>query len=335
MTLRPSTLRLLLGAVLLLALGACDTIDDIFREEEVKLPGERIAVLSVDQEVEADPRLADTRVLLPQPYANAGWTQPGGTSTHAMYHLQLGDAPQRAWSTSIGSGTDSDRPLMPNMVLANGVLFARDTDYNVTAVDAATGERMWRVDIARDTEDDDTFGGGIAWYGGLLVATTGFGHVVALDAATGNEAWRAKLGAPMRAAPVIDDQHVYAVTLDNRLHALSLQTGEVAWDYVGVSEVAGLLGAAPPATDGNVVIAPFSSGEIVAVRADTGRQLWTDQLAGVAREDSVSQLADIRGAPVIDRDRLIAVGSSGITAALDLRTGRRAWDQRYGGLQTP
>ena len=46
-------------------------------------------------------------------------------------------------------------------------------------------------------------------------------------------------------------------------------------------------------------------------------------------------LADIRGRPVIDRGVVVAMGSAGQIAAVDLRSGQRVWERRIGGSQTP
>ena len=89
------------------------------------------------------------------------------------------------------------------------------------------------------------------------------------------------------------------------------------------------------AVDGNVVIVPFSSGEIFALRADNGRVLWADSLAGVVKSDAVSSLADIRGYPVVDRGQVFATSHGGRMVGIDLRSGGRIWDRDVGSLYTP
>lgn len=49
----------------------------------------------------------------------------------------------------------------------------------------------------------------------------------------------------------------------------------------------------------------------------------------------MSSLADIRGAPVIDRDRVLAISHSGLMVSIDLRTGDRIWEQDIGGVHAP
>ena len=74
----------------------------------------------------------------------------------------------------------------------------------------------------------------------------------------------------------------------------------------------------------------------MALRADSGRSVWNESLIG-ARGDvrAFGNLADIRGRPVIDRGLVIAMGSAGSIAAIDLRSGQRQWDRNIGGSQTP
>lgn len=63
--------------------------------------------------------------------------------------------------------------------------------------------------------------------------------------------------------------------------------------------------------------------------------IWSDALAAAGRTDAVSAIADIRGLPVIDNDLVIATSNSGLTTAIDLRTGVRVWELEAGGIQSP
>ena len=62
--------------------------------------------------------------------------------------------------------------------------------------------------------------------------------------------------------------------------------------------------------------------------------MWSDRLVALRQTDPVSSLAHVRAMPVIDRGRVIGVSNSGRTVAIDLRTGRRLWEQRIGGTYT-
>jgi len=96
-----------------------------------------------------------------------------------------------------------------------------------------------------------------------------------------------------------------------------------------------VLGGASPAVAKGVVVVPYSSGELFALRASNGRPLWSDNLGAVNVLDAVSSLSDIRGRPLIDGNRIIAISHSKRMVALDLRSGLRAWERNIGGIQSP
>jgi len=321
---------------LLLTLGGCDWISSILpSNKKPPLPGERIPVMVSESDLEADPRVADLRVMLPRPYVNDAWPQPGGVPTHAMYHLALAPAPKKIWQVDIGNGSSKGRKLLTSPIVADNRVFVMDIDFVVTAYDAATGERVWRHETKVPDEDEDTFGGGLAYDGGRLYVTTGFGEALCIDAKTGKRIWTEPMPGPMRAAPTVAGGRVYIITIDNQLYTLNADTGAKEWNHTAISESAGLLGDASPAVEGSTVVVPYSSGEIFAMRAENGRVVWSDNLTAIRRIDAMASLAHIRGEPVIDRGFVIAISHSGRIVAIDQRSGARIWERSIGGVDTP
>lgn len=296
------------------------------------LPGERISVMTLENTLTPDPRLADLAVRLPKPFANPDWPQAGGMPNHAMHHLSAKGRLAEVWRTDIGDGSSSDARLIASPIVFQQRVFTMDTDSRVQALDVANGDVLWRVKLVPKNEGDDEEmnSGGIAFANGRIYVTTGFAEIIVLDASNGREIWRRTLNGPMRAAPTVFKGRVFVVTIANELHALDAKDGRTLWSHVGIAETAGLLGGASPAADGSVVITPYSSGEIVALRHENGRVVWSDTLTALRRTDPVSTLPHIRGRPVIDRGRVIASSNSGRTVAIDLRTGSRLWEQGIG-----
>ena len=318
--------------LLVLALGGCDWLGGLFEESnKVHLKGDRISVLGLEKRLEPDPKLAETEVRLPPATANADWAQPGGNPSHAMQHLAFAGALRKAWRTGIGDGASRYGRVLSQPIVADGAVFGMDARDVVVALDAKTGRELWDNDVKPATERDHAFGGGLAAAKGRVFVTTGYGQVLALDAKTGHEQWRQQVAAPMRGAPTVADNRVFVITVENQLDVLSTEDGHLLWTHSGIPETAGLLGAASPAVDGDIVVVPYSSGEIFALRTENGRPLWTDNLATARPLGALSTLADIRGRPVIDRDRVFALSHSGRMVAIDLRTGDRVWEQEIGG----
>ena len=320
-----------LGAALLLT--GCSWFGE---SDKPPLPGDRVAALQLNRQLDVDPELAGTDVILSEPYANEAWAQSGGNQTHAMYHLKASSsALQQVWSVDIGASASDDNRLLAEPVVADGLVYAMDADSVVSAHDAGSGKEVWREDLTPDEEDDDLFGGGIAWSEQGVVVSTPFARVFLLDAKTGEQKWEAPAPAPMRSPPAVSDGRVFVITIDNQLVVYALDDGRKLWSNAGVEEAAGLLGGTTPAVDGNIVIAAYTSGELLAFDVTDGRSLWSESLAGGARGNAIATLTDIRGRPVIDRDYVIAIGNGGVMAAIDKERGGRVWDNSLGGTQMP
>ena len=318
-----------------LALAGCDLLDRAFSSPpKTPLPGDRRAVVRGDQRAEADPRLAGVAVQVPDPQPVDAWPQPGGTPAHAMNNIAVAGIGV-AWSVAVGAGESRDGRITGAPVVADGRVYTLDAGTALTAVDATTGARIWQVDVAPEGSRSSGGGGGIALAGGSIFVATGQAQVVALDLRTGKETWRAGLTAPSRSGPTVTGNRVFAISVDNQLHAFDAANGKKLWSQAGITENAGLFGASSPAVEGSTVVAAFSSGELFALRAETGRVAWTDSLAGSQRSDALSLLSDVRGLPVIDRGTVFAISHGGRMAAIDLRSGARIWEQNVGSFNTP
>ncbi len=319
------------------ALAGCEFLDDEFfgGGEDPPLPGVRISVLELAENLEPDPQVADLDVILPEPIANTDWPQAGQNATHRPGHLYIRVPFTEAWRTDIGTGSGGTERLINPPIVVGGRIFVKDASGRLTALEALTGDEIWQVRVASPVEDSTPLGGGVAYADGLLFVTTGFGEILALDPANGGLIWRTAANGPTRAAPSVADGRVFVVTVDNQLQALDAETGAVLWTHTGILETASLLGGASPAIGPNVLIAAYSSGEVFALRLETGRPSWSDSLTAIRRIGALASLADIRGMPVLDDDRVIAVSHADRMASIDLRSGERLWEQQIGGINTP
>jgi outer membrane protein assembly factor BamB len=249
-----------------------------------------------------------------------------------MHHLAAADQLGLAWRADIGSGSSDDGQLLARPVVAEGRVFTMDAEGTIRAFAADSGARLWE---SAQGETDGQIGGGLAYAGGMLYATLSSGEVLGLDAASGTERWRQSLLLPLRAAPTVADGRVLVLTADNQLYALDGATGRPVWRHAGFFEGAALLGGASPAVDRDLVVVPYSSAEVFALRLDSGRPLWSDTIERPRRTQALDQIADIEGMPVIAGDMVYVAGYGGQTAAIDARRGIRAWDVDVASTDTP
>lgn len=318
-------------ATVALSLAACSGDKD-----KPPLPGERIPILELQKNLEPENQALDAQgFVAPAIWRNEFWPQSGGYANHSMQNIELGQDLEMAWKTDIGDGATDSLPLTAQPIIVDGLIYTMDTDSIVTAFDISNGDKVWQIDVRQKDEDDIVIGGGLSYSGGALFITNGYNEVISVTPKDGTLKWRVRISAPTRAAPTVQDGRVFVTTLDNKLLALGAEDGSVLWEYAGLNETAGLIGAASPATSRDIVVPAFSSGEIDALRVENGALAWSENLSSRNALSGLSNIADIRALPVVDKGMVFAVSFGGKMVAIEQRTGKRIWQRDIGGSETP
>jgi outer membrane protein assembly factor BamB len=318
-----------------LAAAGCSVFN---KSKHVTTPvlGERIAVLTSEGDVQVDPALADTPMILPEPVANADWTQSGGSASKSMGHVALGAAVTQAWEVQGGRGSNLTMRLSSAPIVANGRVYTIDSLGAVRSFDIRNGGQIWASQTPDDKGNENSlYGGGIAYDNDLVYATNGLGYVSALDVRSGGIIWKVKPGGPLRGAPTVAGGALYVMSQDNQLYSLNETNGTTNWSAAASLEIAGIFGSGSPAVGQGTIVAGFSSGELNAYRYENGRQVWQDTLQSTSIRTSVSSLSDVDADPVIDNGQVFSVGEGGRMVALELTTGQRQWELNIAGLATP
>lgn len=359
-----------------LMLSACSTIGSVTdainpfdkteaqkkaEQGEVAGEDERISILALDDTLQISGSVTPDQIVLPTPYMNSDWPQPGGSASHNVQNTAAPGPLKKIWEKDIGDGSGRKGAVLAPPIIVGGRMFTMDADNTVRATDLSSGDRVWqhkievtlkgktrtgRVGILerisdplsfrdRGGRDRESVGGGVTSGGGVIFVTSGLGVVEALDINTGKSLWRKRTLVPMHSAPIYADGRIFAISDDNELIAMNAATGDVLWTYQAIIESARMLTAPSAAVVDEVVIAPFASGEIVALRVQNGSVLWQDALSSTGRLTPLATLNDVAAGPVIVDGYVIASAQSGNTTAFDLRTGQRIWTQPAGSLGYP
>ncbi len=320
--------------------------------------GERISILTFEQQLAPAAGLAGRDFFLPGPVAATSWPLPGGTVENSVEHVIAAPQFTVGWRRRIGAGSASTRQVMSPVVADGGKVFVMDGKSTVVAVDAASGEIAWKVDVKPAGREASSgaqvfglpvpfvpgtgggalsggFGGGVAVAGGKVFVASGYRTMSALDAATGAVLWTQSVDVPLHGAPTVAGARVYVVDVENQIIAFNTTTGLPDWSYRGITEPARILRASSPAVSGDTVIAPFSSGEVVALRASNGQPVWNQVLSRTSRTSALSEIRDIAGRPVISRGFVYAVSHSGVLQSMDIRTGQPKWSLPVAGVNAP
>jgi len=305
-----------------------------FAEKELPLPGKRIAVIQ-QENISSDLAAADKPITLPPPQHNDAWTQPGGVPSNAPGHLALSGSLKSAWSADAGTGTSFYGKLTASPIIYDNKVFTLDAAGKVSAFNTSGGSEVWRVSTTPPNEkDQEGFGGGLAADGGRLYVANGFGYVVALDPRTGKKMWEKYVGSPVRASPTAAAERVFVVTKEGQVYCLSGSDGAELWTFRGLPERASILSNASPAVDGDMVVVPYPTGDLVALRIANGQPVWSESLARTRTASSLAAMSDT-ARPVIDGGTVYAVGHAGRMVATAQKTGERLWSLTLPSIQAP
>ena len=324
-----------------------------FKEKQAPLPGRRVAVLKADEKLSGEPALAAGPIALPPPRNNDTWSQPGGEATNAPGHLAFGGTRQTAWSASAGTGSSKTGRVTASPIVYDGKVFTLDADGTVSAFSTSGGSAIWRTQLKPTATGDKPaasftsqvfslgasdsgggYGGGIAIDGGRLYGASGYGAVVALDPANGKVIWEKSVGVPVRAAPTAFGDRVYVITSEGRFLCLSGVDGTELWSTRGLPQQASRVMAVSPAVSSDIVVVPYPSGDVVALKTVDGTSVWTESLNRTRTTSQLTSLSDA-ASPAIDNGMVFAVGHAGRMIATHSANGERVWSLNIPGTQTP
>jgi len=189
------------------------------------------------------------------------------------------------------------------------------------AVPEATGEapvrEIWSRRFAQGHDGEFLFMTPVVVDDQVFISTAD-GYIGAYDARQGRRDWWKQLDDRLIAGVGADSQHLYVVTRNGKLMALS-HTGEPRWEAALPNE-----SLVPPQSNGRRVIVQTIDGEILAFDQSDGERSW--------QYDSNMPVLSFRGnaTPYVDGSRVVTGFDNGRVVSLDVNTGSVQWQQALG-----
>lgn len=234
----------------------------------------------------------------------------------------------RAWSAGTKGGDDVLR-LGLRPALDGGRAYVAGRGGDVQALDLATGRAVWRAAVEVE------LAGGPAVGEGLVAVGSSGGEVLALDAGTGALRWRVTVGGEVLAAPAIAGGLVVVRTVSGLLYGLRAADGSEAWNYAQPVPRLSLRGNGPPVVSGDMVLAGFDNGRVVAVSLAEGELLWNTTVAPAKGRTEIERLVDIDSPVRVFGQDVFVVSFQGRVAMLARDSGQIWWGRElssYRGL---
>jgi len=143
--------------------------------------------------------------------------------------------------------------------------------------------------------------------GDLVLVGSSDGNLYAFDVTDLSQRWAIPTGDKVWSAPAVAGGVAYFGSLDHKLYAVSLETGDLVWD--SPFEANGAITATPVIANGRVYVGAFDS-VFYAIDAETGRE--------VGRFEGASRW--FWGGAVATEDTIYAPSLDGNLYALDIDT---------------
>jgi outer membrane protein assembly factor BamB len=226
-----------------------------------------------------------------------------GSSDHRVYALNAATGAKR-WIYRTGRGSG----IMSSPAVANGVVYIGAVK-SLYALNAKTGAKLWSYATGHSVYSSPAVANGVVYVGSVG------NNIYAIDAATGAKLWSYDTAAPIyQASPTVANGIVYANSYDS-LYALDAATGALRWSSGAV------WGNSSPAVANGVVYIGSFDGNVYALDAVTGDQLW-----------SYTTGDEVLSSPAVANGVVYIGSTDGNVYALDAATGAKLWSYPTGGV---
>lgn len=253
----------------------------------------------------------------------------GGTPSKASLAAPLPEfnptlATRVAWRATVGPARGA---YLQPAVLENAI-FAASADGEIVRLTPATGEVVWRTDAK------SKISGGVGSDGFIVAVGTPRGEVLTFGA-DGKPLWRAQVLGEVQSPPLVGRGLVIVRASDFRVTAFDAESGRRRWTYQRATTPLTLRGPSELAFAGDLVVAGFPGGRVVAVTSASGAVRWDVGVSEPRGATEVERLADVMGQPLFAAGDVCAASYQGRLACFEAGNGALRWTRDLSAMTGP
>ena len=297
-----------------------------------ELINDRISLLSYSSELLVSSNLSLDEIRLSQPMEIYYWSQSGQNPQNNLPHIlsNIKFENKEKILKDIGKATNTIQPVYYEDNLCNV-----STKGLLRCINLDNKEITFQIDLRVDNEEVyDVLRGGLAYFDEKIILVDGYGQVKVINSLDGTIIWQKNISLPILSAPTIYRGYIYFITSNNKIYALDLVSGEVKWSFQTIFDDKKSLFTGVPAAIENIIIVPFSNGEIIAFIYDTGNIIWSENASRISSLSNFD-IKDIAANPVIDNDKIFTISNNGRLLATKLIDGSLTWSIEISGSNSP
>ena len=305
-----------------------------FEKEKIPLKGERVSVLKSGPNIKKD-NLSTSEIELSIPVELTDWKQSFNSPTHTGLNYLTDSKFSKFKKLVKGKGESSNNKILAQPIISKNKLFFLDAAGNVLAYDIIKNKVIWKKNITINNDQGHNIGGGIAVDNKFLFIGSPYAELFCLELNTGDLVWKNNTITPIRATPTLVENKAIILTSDNRILVFEKEDGTLIWEHQGIQNTTAIIGEPKVAVDGNLVLAPYSNGDIFALNLINGSELWKQTSVNIEQSETSNSFSDIDANPVIFQNIAIIASTSGKFFAINKKNGNLIWEQYLNTSQTP
>lgn len=183
-----------------------------------------------------------------------------------------------------------------------------------------SGSEIWRLNVENGVEGGVELSGDSLYFGG------GDGMLRSVKLKTGQLNWSVPMRAEMLSPPTLENSFLFAQTGADVVYGLEAASGKLLWTYN--RQVTGNLSVRAttrPVVVGDLLLAGFSDGYVVALRKRDGVVQWERKIGRGNRFRDVDSTATVNG------NRAYFASYDGQLVSLKVESGEVIWQSDLGG----
>ena len=230
----------------------------------------------------------------------------------------------------------SKHTIIAKPAIAKGTIYSVDKSGYVTAFSLKGKKILWTTDIAKGALDRNFNTGGVLFSDGKLYVTNSSRYLVILDAKSGHEIIRKEFPDIVRVKPVMaNDRLLIIQTISNQLIAYDIKSSKLIWMNEGGLETISTRNHVHPIIYNEHALVSFSSGEVLYVDVNTGKEKWHYNLTTTSDVGLPSfDPSVIVTTPIISNNYAYFATSNGKVIKIDLDNGAPAWLRQADDVQS-
>jgi len=251
-------------------------------------------------------------------------TDPPAELTAIEYDVPL----QLNWALETRAAKNRASYRLRPLLIGNRV-YSIDTGGTIVGIDADKGRKLWKfdTDLAPIT--------GLAGNGQILIATSQDGDIIAYRESDDELelVWKTRVVSEIRATPLIDNDQVFVRSVDGKLRSLAIADGSEQWVVSRRVPALSLTGNSKPLVHGELVLAGFDDGKLIAYDRANGKIRWESTISVPGGRTEIERLVDVDGNFVVSDGVIYVASFQGRLAAIQAVSGDLLWSREFSTYQ--